>query len=290
MNIFCSGNSSKDNFYHSLDSIIDIAREYKHSIYLDSDLYREGIDAEVCSFSDLKYQRKICDLVISIGGDGSLLRTIRCMGDFQIPILGVHIGNLGFLNQINNNDLHQSLNELFSSNEFIINNYSLLNAKVEYKNKKRNFELSALNDIVVNHGNLLRLIKLRVNLDDSYLAEYACDGIILSTSLGSTAYSLSAGGPIVSPDIDSIVLTPVSPHSLSARPIVLKGDSKIELSFIQEYSKINIAADGQKQLTINSESKVTIQKSNIKAKFIHLTSMENYYSKLKNKLNWVGKN
>ena len=131
---------------------------------------------------------------------------------------------------------------------------------------------------------------MRVNLDDSYLAEYACDGIILSTSLGSTAYSLSAGGPIVSPDIDSIVLTPVSPHSLSARPIVLKGDSKIELSFIQEYSKINIAADGQKQLTINSESKVTIQKSNIKAKFIHLTSMENYYSKLKNKLNWVGKN
>ena len=290
MNIFCTGNFSKDNFYDSLNSIIEIAKKYKHSIYLDSDFYTKDMDVENCSFSDLRNKKNICDLVISIGGDGSLLRAIRCMGDFQIPILGVHIGNLGFLNQINNNDLDQSLNDLFTNDDFTINYYSLLNAKIKYKNKTKNIELSALNDIVVNHGNLLRLIKLRVDLDDSYLAEYSCDGIIVSTSLGSTAYSLSAGGPIVSPDIDSIVLTPVSPHSLSARPIVLKGSSKIELSFMQEYSKISIAADGQDQLAIDSQSKVVIEKSSIKAKFVQFPSMENYYSKLKNKLNWVGKN
>tara|TARA_Y100001970_G_scaffold124890_2_gene154652 strand:+ start:12195 stop:13067 length:873 start_codon:yes stop_codon:yes gene_type:complete len=290
MNIFCTGNSGKKNFYNSLSSIIEIANKYNHSIYLDNDFDSRDINVETCSFADLKNEKKTCDLVISIGGDGSLLRAIRCMGDFQIPILGVHIGNLGFLNQINNDDLYQSLNNLFANDNFTINHYDLLNARVESQDKVTDFELSALNDIVVNHGNLLRLIKLRVDLDDCYLAEYSCDGIIVSTSLGSTAYSLSAGGPIVSPDIDSMVLTPVSPHSLSARPIVLKGSSKIELSFIEQYSKISIAADGQEQLTINSEMKVVIEKSNIRAKFIQIPSMEDYYSKLKNKLNWVGKN
>ena len=288
MNIFCTGNPKKEDFYNSLSVINEISKEYGHEIYLDKQLYKKDIDLNDIKNSDLNTKKIFFDLVISIGGDGALLNTIRNMGKNQKPLLGIHIGNLGFLNQINNIQLESSLKTFFSSNCINFNEHNLLQARVFFDKKK--IELIALNDIVINHGNLLRLIKLKVNLDKTHLNEYSCDGMIFSTSLGSTAYSLSAGGPIVSPEINSIVLTPVSPHSLSARPIVLNDSSEIHVSFIQEYSKINIAADGQEQYTINSNANIYICKSDIKAKFVYFKEMENYYSKLKNKLNWIGKN
>ena len=290
MKIFCTGNSKKKHFYDSLFVISEIANKYGHSIYLNANLHKKGLSIKKAAFSNLRKKKSTFDLIISIGGDGALLHAIRDMGDNQKPILGVHIGDLGFLNQINNKELVECLDSFFTLNSISFNEYSLLIAKVKYKDRNKNFNLTALNDIVINHGNLLRLIKLQVDLDDSYLSEYSCDGVIFSTSLGSTAYSLSAGGPIVSPDINAIILAPVSPHSLSARPIVLSDSSQIHVTFRQKYSKINIAADGQEQLTINSEAKISITKSDIKAKFVYFPSMENYYSKLKNKLNWIGKN
>ena len=290
MKIFCTGNSKKKHFYDSLSIISEIAHKYGHSIYLNANLYKKGLPIKTASFYNLEKKKSSFDLIISIGGDGALLHAIRDMGNNQKPILGVHIGDLGFLNQINNKELISCLNDFFSLNSIPFNEYNLLTAKVEYKDRSKNFNLTALNDIVINHGNLLRLIKLQVDLNDCYLNEYSCDGIIFSTSLGSTAYSLSAGGPIVSPNINTIILTPVSPHSLSARPIVLSDTSQIHVTFKQKYSKINIAADGQKQLTINSDAEIYITKSDIKAKFVYFPSMEDYYSKLKNKLNWIGKN
>ena len=290
MNIFCTGNPNKDRFYDSLSIISKISNKYGHNIYLNDKLYKDELDIETASLSILKENDSPIDLVISIGGDGALLYAIRNMGFNQKPILGVHIGDLGFLNQINNKELSVCLHDFFNSNNLDCNEYSLLSAKVRYKDNNKSFDLIALNDIVINHGNLLRLIKLKVDLDDFHLNEYSCDGIIFSTSLGSTAYSLSAGGPIVSPDINSIVLTPVSPHSLSSRPIVLSDTNKIYVSFKQDYSRINIAADGQDQFTIDSNAKICITKSDINAKLISFPSIENYYSKLKNKLNWIGKN
>ena len=290
MNIFCTGNAKKKNFYNSLSVVSKISNKYKHSIYLDDSLYIKGLNMQKTSFESLKKKKPFFDLIISIGGDGALLHAIRSMGKNQKPILGIHIGDLGFLNQINNKELVPCLNDFFSVDKLTFNEYNLLNASIKYKDASKNFYLTALNDIVINHGNLLRLIKLQVDLNSSYLNEYSCDGIIFSTSLGSTAYSLSAGGPIVSPDINTIVLTPVSPHSLSARPIVLSDTNQIRVTFRQKYSKINIAADGQEQLTINSEAEIYVNKSDIRAKFIQFPSMENYYSKLKNKLNWIGKN
>tara|TARA_Y100000994_G_C15641725_1_gene421569 strand:+ start:311 stop:1177 length:867 start_codon:yes stop_codon:yes gene_type:complete len=288
MNIFCTGNPKKEEFYNSLSVVNEISKKYGHEIYLDKQLYTKSIDLNDIKNSDLNTKKIFFDLVISIGGDGALLHAIRTMGKNQKPILGIHIGNLGFLNQINNIQLENYLNTFFSYNCINFNEHNLLHARVLFD--KKQIDLMALNDIVINHGNLLRLIKLKVNLDKTHLNEYSCDGIIFSTSLGSTAYSLSAGGPIVSPEINSIVLTPVSPHSLSARPIVLNDSSEIHVSFIQEYSRINIAADGQEQYTINSNADIYICKSDIKAKFVYFEEMENYYSKLKNKLNWIGKN
>jgi len=288
MKIFCTGNPHKKNFYDSLIFIKNIISNYQIELYIDKEIdLLKKIKLKKLSFNDLNINNDI-DIVFSIGGDGALLNTIRNMHFSQKPVLGIHIGNLGFLNQVNKNNIKKNLDELFSTKKIKIIQYNLLSGHV--KNSKENIELLALNEIVINHGNLTRMINLRVNLNNQYLNDYACDGIILSTPLGSTAYSLSAGGPIVAPDVNAITLTPISPHSLSARPIVINNESKIKINFLNVDSNITIAADGQIHKSIKADSTVFLSKSNINAKFIDLNSMDTYYSKLRNKLNWNGTN
>ena len=288
MKIFITGNIKKNSFYPILDKIISITNKYNHIIYLNSTFDSFNKSVELISFDD--FLNSEFDLIFSIGGDGSLLSSIRTMGNKQIPILGIHIGNLGFLNQINHIDLESNLNNFYQSKIINYNNFDLLEAKLTNSLTKNEYSILALNDIVINHGNLLRLIKLKVNLNGKFLNEYSCDGLIFSTPLGSTAYSLSAGGPIVSPDMDSIIVTPVSPHSLSARPIVLAGNSRLKVSVEEKIDSLNVTGDGQIKKEINSDYIVEIKKSDIKAKLVHFSNMDDYYFKLRNKLNWFGKN
>ena len=286
MKIFCTGNSKKKHFYETFYFIQNILLEYNVELFIDQQINStNGMKLKKLSFNDLNKQNDI-DFVFSIGGDGALLNTIRNMHSSQKPVLGIHIGNLGFLNQINKNNIKKNLDELLKSKDYTIIKHSLLSGFI--KNKTQKMELLALNEITINHGNLTRMIKLRVSLNNEFLNDYACDGIIISTPLGSTAYSLSAGGPIVEPDVNAVTLTPISPHSLSARPIVVNDKSKIKINFIDLNSDINIAADGQIHKTIKSKSIVYLCKSNIYAKFVYLKSMDSYYAKLRNKLNWNG--
>ena len=237
MKIFCTGNSQKQNFYKTLNYIISITKEYKHKIYLDSTVHNQKkYNIDILTFSDINKNNDI-DLVFSIGGDGALLNCVRNMSNTQKPLLGIHIGDLGFLNQINKSNIDVFLHELYTVNDHKLISYPLLSAKVKSKDKK-DINLIALNDIVINHGNLSRIIKLKVDLNNEYLNEYSCDGIIFATPLGSTAYSLSAGGPIVAPDVNSIILTPISPHSLSARPIVVNNNSEIKVEFLLSNSNL----------------------------------------------------
>ena len=286
MNIFCTGNPNKKYFYDSLNLIKNLISKYNIQLYIDNqkDLFNKT-KIDKLSFKELNNNNDI-DLVLSIGGDGALLNTIRNMQYSQKPVLGIHIGNLGFLNQVNKNNIKEILDDLLSAEKFNVIEYNLLSGII--KNNQNKIELIALNEIVINHGNLTRMINLKVDLNNNYLNDYACDGIILSTPLGSTAYSLSAGGPIVEPNVNAMILTPISPHSLSARPIVINDNSKIKISFSDLDSNINIAADGQIHKTIKSDSIVLLSKSNINAKFVYLNSMNTYYSKLRNKLNWNG--
>ena len=287
MNIFCTGNQTKKNFYKTLDKIFEISNSYNNTLYLNDEI--ENKSSKINSISFEKFINKHpSGIVFSIGGDGSLLNTVRSMKNNQLPVLGIHIGKLGFLNQWHSKYIDENLHTLFQNQNYSIKQFNLLLAKIHFDNKK-DISLLALNDIVINHGNLLRLIKLSVDLDGEHLNKYSSDGIIFSTPLGSTAYSLSAGGPIVSPDIDGIIVTPISPHSLSARPIVLDGNNKLKISFDEKYDRINITSDGQEQVKINSDSIIEISKSNIKKKFIYFGNMETYYLKLRNKLNWFGK-
>ena len=288
MKIFITGNIKKENFYLILDNIISITKKYGHHLYLNGSFDSFNRDVKLISFDEFLVSD--FDLIFSIGGDGSLLSSIRYMGKKQIPIMGIHIGNLGFLNQINHINLESNLNSFYKKNVIDHNDFTLLEAKLSSSKNNKNHTILALNDIVLNHGNLLRLIKLRVDLNSDYLNEYSCDGLIFSTPLGSTAYSLSAGGPIVSPDMDSIIITPVSPHSLSARPIVLAGSSILRVTIKEKVDSMNITGDGQLKKEIDSHYTIEIKKSDIKAKLVYFDGMDDYYYKLRNKLNWFGKN
>ena len=288
MKIFVTGNINKKNFYLILDKIISISKKYNHQFFLNESFPIKNDYIKKTSFNDLIANK--FDIIFSIGGDGSLLSSIRSMNKKQIPILGIHIGNLGFLNQINDNDLESHLDSFYKTKTISYKEYNLLEVELfSIKNKKVD-KILALNDIVLNHGNLLRLIKLKVDLNNQYLNEYSCDGLIFSSPLGSTAYSLSAGGPIVSPDLDSIIVTPVSPHSLSARPIVLSGDSNLKITIEEEIDNLNVTADGQFKKEINNHYILKIKKSAIKAKLVDFKGIDDYYFKLRNKLNWFGKN
>ena len=288
MKIFVTGNINKNNFYTILDKIIAITKKYKHNIYLNNDFNSKDRNVQACSFNEASNGK--FDIVFSIGGDGSLLSSIRTMKNKQVPILGIHIGNLGFLNQINHIDLETNLNNFYKSESISYKSFNLISAELISSESKKVHKILALNDIVLNHGNLLRLIKLKVYLNNVFLNEYSCDGLIFSSPLGSTAYSLSAGGPIVSPDLDSIIITPISPHSLSARPIVLGGNSKLKILIEDKINNLNVTGDGQFKKEINSNYIVKIKKSSIKAKLIQFKGMDDYYFKLRNKLNWFGKN
>ena len=285
MIIFCTGNINKDNFNSIVLDIIKINNSYENTIYFDNKLNNTKLDKNIhdnyCSIIDFDF-----DLVICIGGDGAFLSIVREMDKKQIPIIGIHIGNLGFLNQANKNNFVEILNDIFSRFPSVeYSEYHLIEAKV-YNNSSLNegTKLIALNDIVIKHADLLRLIKLDINLNKKFLNSYACDGIIFSSPIGSTAYSLSAGGPIVLHDINSLIITPISPHSLSARPIIIDDQKIIQVSFPDHNDKINIVSDGQVQKVVDSSSIVEIKKSKLKAKFVISDLMESYFSKLKNKI------
>ena len=281
--VFCKPKAKSANSV--LNKLIPWLQKKSYHVLLDT--VTASIINEFSSYEKREVSRQ-ADLLIVLGGDGTLLSVARAAHPHNIPILSVNLGSLGFLAETSIEELYPTLEKILSG-KFEIENRMLLNACI-LRGKKKVEDHNVLNDVVINKGAVARVINLQVLVNGQYMTSYRADGLIIATPTGSTAYSLSAGGPIVSPNINTIVLTPVSPHSLSARPIVLSDTSQIHVTFRQKYSKINIAADGQEQLTISSEAKIYISKSDIKAKFVYFPSMENYYSKLKNKLNWIGKN
>ena len=224
---------------------------------------------------------KDSDLIFSIGGDGTILSTIRKLNGKQIPVLGIHIGNLGFLAQCTEDSLLDALN-CVKSNDY--ENGKRIILKLEINDQKH----YALNDIVVDHGSSGRILKTKVYIDKKHINDYESDGIIVSTPTGSTGYSLSSGGPIITPELDVLNITPISSHSLSARPIVLSSDKKISIKFTDQFIDAAITIDGQERIDLYRESQISIKKANHLAILIKLP-FNSYISTLKKKLGWSGK-
>jgi NAD+ kinase len=225
---------------------------------------------------------KVCDLVIVVGGDGSLLNAARAVVDGNTPILGIHRGRLGFLTDISPAQMETTLNDVFNG-KYKVDNRSLL--KVNVDSQSEHYQC-ALNDIVIYNGDIARLIEFEIFIDDNYVLHQRSDGLIISTPTGSTAYALSGGGPIVYPTLPNILIVPMFPHTLSARPLVIHENSKISVVLSKENSSdARISCDGQVHFTVSPGDEIVISGYDKQIQLIHPDSY-NYYSVLREKLGW----
>jgi len=224
-------------------------------------------------------------LIISLGGDGTLLRAARLAAAEDIPVFGVNLGGLGFLTQIGIDDLEKSLEKLYQG-KYFLDERMMLNCTVKRREKKIK-KFTALNDVVIGKGAFARIICLATYVNNDYVITYSADGLVVSTSTGSTAYSLSAGGPIVNPNINSIILTPICPHTLSARPLIIGENDQVSITLESSEEKVMVTIDGQEGFVLKPEDEVIIKKSDRKAHLITFKE-KSFYAILREKLRWSG--
>ena len=225
------------------------------------------------------------DLLLVMGGDGTILSVVRSMQKFNTKIFGINMGRLGFLSEIPPVQINQTLAKVFRG-EYTIDNRLMLYIEIVREGKvvKR---FHALNEAVISQGALARLIKLRTKVNKRKLTMYHADGLIIATPTGSTAYSLSAGGPILYPSIDAFILTPIAPHSFTQKPIVIPAEKKIEITVENKRKRVNLSIDGQESMALLYKDEVRICRDGV-AQFVRLPS-ESFFSTLREKLDW-GKN
>jgi len=229
------------------------------------------------------------DILVVFGGDGSMLEISRKSAKRKKPILGVNFGKLGFLAETDIHDLCNRFKQVeemdyYIEERFLLSTIVSKNGKTEENNQK----ITALNDIVIDKGYSGRLIKLDVYINNTYFTTYTSDGLIISTPTGSTAYNLSASGPIVEPNVKAIILTPINPHALAMRPMIISDESIIKVVVNDETSSdMLLSGDGQSNIHLNSPAEIVVKKNDFKAQFIKFND-KSYYQILREKLGWGG--
>lgn len=218
---------------------------------------------------------------ITLGGDGTLLNTAREIAPFGIPVCGINMGNLGFLTEIELPDLSSALDRLIKG-DYYIEERLMLDAVV-IRNGSPIYISPALNDVVVAKGGFSRMIKLKLFIDEELTAEYPADGLIIATSTGSTGYSLSSGGPIINPQLKVIVITPICPHTLQSRPLVISEQEEIKVKMQATHDDIVLTVDGQAVYNLLPDDVVVVRRSPFRARFIKFTG-KSYYETLRTKL------
>ncbi|MEK6654100.1 MAG: NAD(+)/NADH kinase [Thermodesulfobacteriota bacterium] len=247
----------------------------------------QGIAAKIGGLPGVERRKlwSIVDLIVVFGGDGTILRTARLVRDRDVPIVGINLGVFGYLTEVNLDEMYSAM-EVILAGEFQVEKRMMLD--VEISGGEETFlEGSVLNDVVINRGNLSRIVELETTVDDRYMTTFKADGLIISTPTGSTAYSLSAGGPIVFPELYSIIINPICPHTLTNRPIILPESAEIKVTLRTMEKGANVTLDGQVSFTVKSGDTVTIRKSR------HVTTLvssphRGYLEILRTKLGWGG--
>ena len=223
------------------------------------------------------------DIVIVLGGDGTFLSVARLVKDYSIPIIGVNLGGLGFLTEVKLDEMYDVLDDIFNGN-YNINERMMLKASL-FRGGEKISSYSVLNDVVINKGTLARIIELKTSVNNIFVTKYRADGLIVSTPTGSTAYSLAAGGPIIYPELNCIILTPICPHTLTNRPLVISGNDVITVELNSLDNDVMITLDGQVGFSLRDEDIVKIEKDDKKTLII-TSPKKNYFETLRNKLKW----
>lgn len=225
----------------------------------------------------------LVDLILVLGGDGTMLNVSRLVAEKGIPILGINLGSLGFITEVNRDEIFSAV-DMVLLEKCAVEERLMLSAAINRDDRKI-AEYIVLNDIVINKGALARIIDLETNINDNYVTTFKADGLIISTPTGSTAYSLSAGGPILYPTLDSIVLTPICSHTLTNRPIVLPDNFKIKIIIKSLSEDVFLTLDGQVGVSLRIGDVIEINKAAYKTRLL-VPFKRDYFKVLRTKLKW----
>jgi NAD+ kinase len=249
-------------------------------------LKKEGfsvfIEREVNAKESVLQPSSPIDLLIVMGGDGTLLRGIRFLQGRNVPVMGINLGGLGFMTWTNLEEIEETI-IAFKKGELKVEKRMMLRGKV-IRRESEILSMDVLNDVVVNKGALARIIQIYVEVNDKFLSRYRADGLIVSTPTGSTAYSLAAAGPVVHPSVECVILSPICPHTLTNRPIIISPDAKIKI-LIERGEEVYITLDGQVGFILEREDIVIVEKSPHTANLI-MPKGKDYFSILRKKLGW----
>ncbi|MBD3169182.1 MAG: NAD(+) kinase [candidate division Zixibacteria bacterium] len=249
-----TANIKRPQTSEAIRKLIDWLDEHGGEYYLDIQL-KDVIDSAEALIPKEQLSAK-CDCILSLGGDGTMLATARAVGSSGTPILGINLGSLGFLTQQPEKALISSLEQIFNDN-FEIEKRMVLEARTEPPVDTGKF--FALNDVVIDRGAVSRLITINVASKYEEVNSYRADGLIISTPTGSTAYNLAAGGPIVHPAMNAIIICPICPHTLTQRPLILSGDLTLEMTVVNTPGVVSLTIDGQLSYSLDSHHKVIVR-------------------------------
>ena len=287
MKVGIFGQSNNENTIKYAQELVELCKEYKVSMVFEENFSKSFHEqAEVKSvetFSEYKDLDKELDYFFSVGGDGTFLRSITFIRDLEIPVIGINTGRLGFLANIPKESIRSAFEQIIKG-QFVVQKRSLLHVSAEGgQNEFGNLNF-ALNEITITRKNTASMIKVDTILDKEFLTSYWSDGLIISTPTGSTGYSLSCGGPIISPSSKNIVLTPIAPHSLVVRPLVIPDQTEIELQIDSRADEVLLTLDSR-MYTLNNKSKVCIRKCKFYIKTLQLND-QSFIKTLREKLLW----
>jgi len=262
-----------------LEEILSYIKLRGHEVYLDE---RSAGLLGVAGCSD-DFLAQTVDAVVVLGGDGTMLAVARMVSQKGVPILGVNLGGLGFITEVNRSDMRDAVEKMLGG-ECAVEERLMLDARIMRQGKEIEMH-TVLNDVVINKGALARIVDMETFIDHTYVTTYKADGLVVSTPTGSTAYSLSAGGPIIYPTLDVVVITPICPHMLANRPLVVSKGSLIEITLPSVSEDVFLTLDGQVGVPLMCGDTIEIKES------VHMTRLlipcdKDYFKVLRTKLKW----
>jgi len=284
LNLGIIPNTSKENVIHVVELLLSKLENRNFQCTFSNDFNRLVSENELLNKHEFLSNKELFsnnDLIVSIGGDGTFLASSYDGREYGTPMLGINFGKLGFLAEYEINNLDRLIDEL-EKGEYKIEERMTLGGECSDGDEK---SLFAINDIVIDKGHWPKMIDLELRVDDKYVSTFSADGIIISTPTGSTGYSLSVGGPIVNPIAKVITISPISPHTLTMRPLVIGDNQKITVTVKSDQNKVHVNCDGQRVSHYSSPKKFSIYSSKTPIKLLR-TKSTSYYDTLRNKLYW----
>lgn len=281
MTIGITANIDKDQVRKFIPDVLKWLKRKNVSFFVEEKLAR-FLNLPENDFAQAKLENfcQKCQMVVSFGGDGTILSTVRAIGKSGIPILGVKIGGMGFLAELTPEEFYEDFEEILAGRYQIVERM-VLQAELKSESDK----VYALNDFVMDKGAVSRVVAIKTYINDEFLNNYIGDGIIISTPTGSTAYSLAANGPILLPSMDAIIINPINPHSLGARPVVIPGDCEVKIEIVSSPQSVLLSVDGQVFKELSPGQTARFKKGDYRVRLV-THGGRSFYDVLRAKLNW----